>query len=202
MYANTLSQFSDKMYLCTVNIFVEIGAIQVLRNAVSGADVRLPGKKHHLGVRCNVIRVARGCVGVKYPGRKCYVTLEWPHILENFFLTLVAMYMPLRNTFSYPHPFVSDPDCMCNRPAGTDYTEEPGRVWSGRGTREQPTDGCAVGLRRSSRRLLCHQGQVQANHARSSGRRLTVIRLLIIFYYSQFSHILSSYFNNNTNNCI
>ena len=31
------------------------------------------------GVRFNVIKVTRGWVGVKFPGKERYVTLEWPH---------------------------------------------------------------------------------------------------------------------------
>ena len=35
-------------------------------------------KKRYEGVRYNVISVTRGWVGVKFPGKKRYVTLEWP----------------------------------------------------------------------------------------------------------------------------
>ena len=35
-------------------------------------------KKCYEGVRLNVISVTMGWVRVKFPGKKCYVTLEWP----------------------------------------------------------------------------------------------------------------------------
>ena len=37
-----------------------------------------PKKKRYEGVQFNVISVTRGWVGVKFPGKKRYVTLEWP----------------------------------------------------------------------------------------------------------------------------
>ena len=40
--------------------------------------VGFPGKKRDEGVRFNVISVTRGWVGVKFPGKNLYVTLEWP----------------------------------------------------------------------------------------------------------------------------
>ena len=49
----------------------------MLRNAV-GVGVgacQFPGKKRYEGVRFNVIIVTRGCVGVKFLGKKRYVTL-------------------------------------------------------------------------------------------------------------------------------
>ena len=50
----------------------------MLRNAVGGGWVStLPEKKRYEGVQFNVISVTRGWVGVKYPGKKCYVTLEF-----------------------------------------------------------------------------------------------------------------------------
>ena len=46
-----------------------------------------PENKRYDGVRFNVISVTRGWVGVKFPGIKHYVTLEWPfegkHIAMN-----------------------------------------------------------------------------------------------------------------------
>ena len=36
-------------------------------------------KRRYEGVRFDVISVARRWVGVKFPGKKRYVTLEWPH---------------------------------------------------------------------------------------------------------------------------
>ena len=35
-------------------------------------------KKRYEGVRFNVISVTRGWVGVQFPEKKHYVTLEWP----------------------------------------------------------------------------------------------------------------------------
>ena len=50
----------------------------MLRNAVGGGGFQLSWKKRYKGVRFNVISVTRGRVGVKFPGKKRYVTLEWP----------------------------------------------------------------------------------------------------------------------------
>ena len=41
------------------------------------------GRKRYEGVRFNVISVTRGWVGVQIPGKKRYVTLEWPQTLEH-----------------------------------------------------------------------------------------------------------------------
>ena len=46
----------------------------MLRNADGGEGVKFSGK----GVRFNVISVTRGWVGVQVPGKKRYITLEWP----------------------------------------------------------------------------------------------------------------------------
>ena len=51
---------------------MEKGAIQVLPNAVGGGSA-FPKKKHYEVVRFNVIRVTRGCVWVKFQGKKRYV---------------------------------------------------------------------------------------------------------------------------------
>ena len=40
--------------------------------------VTFSGKKRYEGVRFNVISARRGWVGVQFPGKKHYVTLEWP----------------------------------------------------------------------------------------------------------------------------
>ena len=40
--------------------------------------VRFSGKKRYEGVRFNVNSVTRGWVGVQFPKKKRYVTLEWP----------------------------------------------------------------------------------------------------------------------------
>ena len=51
----------------------------MLHNAVGGGGgSRFPRKKRYEGVRFNVISITREWVGVKFPGKKCYVTLEWP----------------------------------------------------------------------------------------------------------------------------
>ena len=58
-----------------------IRATQVLRNAVGGGvrGCQNSLKKRYEDVRFNVIRVTRGWVGVEFPEKKRYVTLEWPH---------------------------------------------------------------------------------------------------------------------------
>ena len=72
------------------------GAIQVLRNAVGGGGgwvSAFPEKSV-----TNVISVTRGWVGVKFPGKKHYVTLEWPlfqcsiklHLMKCFDNTQIA----------------------------------------------------------------------------------------------------------------
>ena len=43
---------------------------------------QLSRKKRYEGVRFNVISVTRGWAGVKFPGKKRYVTLEWPRTIE------------------------------------------------------------------------------------------------------------------------
>ena len=43
-------------------------------------DVKFSRKKRYKRVNFNVISVTRGWVGVQFPGKKCYVTLEWPHL--------------------------------------------------------------------------------------------------------------------------
>ena len=42
-----------------------------------------PENKRYEGVRFNVISVTRGWVGVQFPGKKRYVTLEWPLIPDS-----------------------------------------------------------------------------------------------------------------------
>ena len=59
---------------------ITLGAIQELRNADGGGGCTLfQEKKHSEGVRFNVISVTRGWVVAPFPGKKRYVTLEWPH---------------------------------------------------------------------------------------------------------------------------
>ena len=55
----------------------------MLRNADGGGGVKFSRKKRYEGVRINVICITRGWVGVQFPGKKRYVTLEWP--LINYF---------------------------------------------------------------------------------------------------------------------
>ena len=51
----------------------------MLRNAVGGGRVSgFPEKKRYEDVRFNVISITKGWVVVKFPGKKCYVTFEWP----------------------------------------------------------------------------------------------------------------------------
>ena len=40
--------------------------------------VSFSGKKRYEGVQFNIISVTSGWLGVKFPGKRCYVTLEWP----------------------------------------------------------------------------------------------------------------------------
>ena len=83
-------EFYFQICVCTLNVnkknFLEryqhrlhfqSGAIQVLRNA-DGGGVKSYGRNRYEGVRFNVISVTRGWVGVQFPGKKRYVTLEWP----------------------------------------------------------------------------------------------------------------------------
>ena len=55
--------------------FYAAGAIQVLPNAVGGGRVSDFPKKRYEDIRCNVICVTRGWVGVICPEKKRYVTL-------------------------------------------------------------------------------------------------------------------------------
>ena len=73
----TAIYLQNQLFLTTLNCYS--GAIQVLRNAVVGGWVSaFPEKKRYDGVRFNVISVTRGWVGLIFPGKKRYVTLEWP----------------------------------------------------------------------------------------------------------------------------
>ena len=56
----------------------------MLRNAVGVGCVSFPRKKNYEGVSVNVISVTRGWVGVKFPGKKRYITLEWPLTLFRY----------------------------------------------------------------------------------------------------------------------
>ena len=51
----------------------------MLRNADGwGGGSHFPEKARYEGVRFDVIRVTRRWVGVQFPEKKRYVTLEWP----------------------------------------------------------------------------------------------------------------------------
>ena len=86
---NTLRKFSELLiryvvyWYCTTRQQTHVlGAIQVLRNADGGGGVTFSGKK--VLPRCvwfNVISVTRGWVRVQFPGKKHYVTLEWPLVM-------------------------------------------------------------------------------------------------------------------------
>ena len=67
----------ERILRCTLRRF---GAIQVLRNADGGGEsVTFSGEKRYEGVRFNVIiSITRGCMGVHFTEKNCYVTLEWP----------------------------------------------------------------------------------------------------------------------------
>ena len=67
-----------RIFLCLI-FFIHFGAIQVLRNADGGGGgVSFSGKKCYDCVMFNVISVTRGWVGVQFPGKQRYITLEWP----------------------------------------------------------------------------------------------------------------------------
>ena len=51
-------------------------AIQVLRNADGSGGVKFSGKKSYDGVMFNVISITRGRVGVQFPEKKRYISLE------------------------------------------------------------------------------------------------------------------------------
>ena len=64
-------------------IAIGLGAIQVLRTPVTQmgvGGVKFSGKNLYKDVMFNVISVTRGWVGVKFPGKKRYVTFEWPPV--------------------------------------------------------------------------------------------------------------------------
>ena len=65
------------------NSGVPFGSIQVLRNALGVGGCQISLKKHYKDVRFNAISVTRGWVGVKFPEKKHYVTLEWPLFVSN-----------------------------------------------------------------------------------------------------------------------
>ena len=52
----------------------------MLSNADGVGGVTFSGEKRYKVLRFNVISITRGWVGVQFPGKKCYVKLEWPLI--------------------------------------------------------------------------------------------------------------------------
>ena len=62
-------------------LLIDQGAIQVLRNAVGGGWMSAFLKKSVTEVYGSMLLALRGgWVGVKFPGKKRYVTLEWPQM--------------------------------------------------------------------------------------------------------------------------
>ena len=57
----------------------------MLRNAVGGA-CQIFQKNRYKGVRFNVISVTRGWVGIQFPEKKRYVTLEWHRRLRGWII--------------------------------------------------------------------------------------------------------------------
>ena len=71
----------------------------MVKNTAVGAGEGVsafPGKplRRCTPVRFNLIRVTRGWVGVKFPGQKHYVTLEWPvrRAMEEHFFNFSCEY--------------------------------------------------------------------------------------------------------------
>ena len=60
----------------------------MLRNADGGGGCPIFLKKALRSVRFNVINVTRGWVGVHFPGKKRYVTLEWPLRLFDWIIAI------------------------------------------------------------------------------------------------------------------
>ena len=50
----------------------------MLRKAVRGVEGSNFPEELHKGLWFNVVSITRGWVGVKFQGKKRYVTLEWP----------------------------------------------------------------------------------------------------------------------------
>ena len=53
----------------------------MLCNTDGGGGCKIFRKKCYKGVTFNVICITRGWVGVQFPEKKRYVTLEWPLIV-------------------------------------------------------------------------------------------------------------------------
>ena len=52
-------------------VWVRAGPFKCYVTQLGVGGVRFHGKKRYEDVRFNVISVTRGCVGVKFPGKKC-----------------------------------------------------------------------------------------------------------------------------------
>ena len=65
---------------------------------------RLSRKKRYEGVRFNVISVTNGWVGVKFPGKKRYVTLEWPLYQHEGCTDLALWFDALDETAPHKYP--------------------------------------------------------------------------------------------------
>ena len=76
-----------------------LGAIQVLRNADGGGG-NIFRKKRYECVRFNVISVTRGWVGVQFPEKKRYVTLEWPLGQIHESLSLLGTGRPIHRIYA------------------------------------------------------------------------------------------------------
>ena len=93
----------------------------MLRNAVEG--VCIPGKKCYEGVRFSVVSVTRGWVGVKFPGKKRYVTLELP-IMRSFVSLFFRMKM-----FEYKRNPADPVKRTCTHSNITDALEAGAPLW-------------------------------------------------------------------------
>ena len=54
------------------------GPFECCVTQIGVGGVNISRKKRYEGVRFNVISVTRRWVGVQFPGKKRYVTIEWP----------------------------------------------------------------------------------------------------------------------------
>ena len=66
-------------YFPCIHNTATVGPFKCYVTQMGVGGVTFSGKKRYEGVRYNVISVTRGWVGVQFPGKKCYVTFEWPH---------------------------------------------------------------------------------------------------------------------------
>ena len=71
------------------NISVDMGPFKCYVTQMG--VVTFSRKKCYEGVWSNVISVTRGWVGVKFPGKKRYVTLDWPLTLSSSHFKIVQL---------------------------------------------------------------------------------------------------------------